>query len=433
VNTDRLKTIHRMVSKNVENRRNLPEQKYNATTPIDDRSRLYANRFPENLGPLAKAVGLHAHLSSLSLFKKIPSTLLTYKILPYLNLESEKNFRDAQALGRLNKDPLCKLFNTYLQTDLFKTFIQEVAYGNKFFIKSVLEQSSPNLLKKLLLSEDTVIDYSGRKIRGTPLRIALGAMDVNLRGNNSRLAQYSNRTSEIIVHYLNTLPNGRREIEKQVNSQFPDEESKEGNISKGKSCLDHIVSIMALPQSTDHEWELSLELLKEYLNPKGVIEVGFHTDSLQVLSYAIKIWYKLFDSCNDVNKREFFLIRVLGYIQRYLTASDAQAFCEGFTEVIKHDSTPWNLIYKQYDEMEKRNRVVNQFFPLDADPSNRLGYEIVFRLDHGPCTPSMHYRGLFTHEKDKYFDKYVKMKTQLVKKYISSLRGKERTCWFGCR
>ena len=63
-----------------------------------------------------------------------------------------------------------------------------------------------------MLYKGKVIDYSGRRIKGTGYQMALGAEDVEM--------------AEMIQGYLAELPDGLAEIIRQQKQQFPNDEKE---------------------------------------------------------------------------------------------------------------------------------------------------------------------------------------------------------------
>lgn len=129
------------------------------------------------------------------------------------------------------------------------------------------------------------------------------------------------------------------------------------------------------PNSKEDICERALEDFREYLKPKKVIKSGKHFN-VQLLIEAFKLYDKNFDAFGgrDSRKNEISLQKVIGYIERYLPACYAQAFCQ--------------RVYYIVEKGEKLNRSLEfcndkevYSFPLDLNSSYRSGYEY-YRLGY---------------------------------------------------
>ncbi|MDR3491351.1 MAG: hypothetical protein P4M12_04810 [Gammaproteobacteria bacterium] len=216
---------------------------------------------------------------------------------------------------------------------------------------------------KLLLSKGMVVDYSDRSIEGTAFQMALGAEDVKYHEDEECMA-------EMIQRYLRQLPDGELEIQKQIQEQFPEGwEAKENERAKNDlAALNKVVNAISVSQPNDN-CEAALNEFREYLKPNCVIKTGKHFNA-QLLVEAFKLYDKNYDRFGDYNSHKNILCwrKVIGYIQRFLPASYAQAFVQG--------------VYYIVESGEKLNRSLKfryendvSFFPLDSDPSSRLGFD----------------------------------------------------------
>jgi hypothetical protein len=67
--------------------------------------------------------------------------------------------------------------------------------------------------------------------------------------------------------------------------------------------------------------------------------------------------------------------KVIGYIQRYLPACYAQAFCQGLYDIVDEGKKLSRSLEHQYNKYNKRVK----FYPLDLNPVFRLG------VNYGAC------------------------------------------------
>ena len=252
-----------------------------------------------------------------------------------------------QYLSPLDKKHLAEIGNIYLLSifksdikpanDLIKQFLTHIVRGEEAEAKAMLERDPC-----LVLEVATVTDYSGRKIRGTALQLALGADD--------------DAMIEMLLPYFKKLPNGEKEWEKQWNEQFPESSSKQEEVPYDFNPL-----VEAINSKNQEKINQALTHLRAYLKPKGVIKSGKHFD-VHMLINAYEVHNKHYDNW-DGNQRRISWSQMIGYIQRYLPACYAQAYCQGLYGV-----SVLNQPLKR--SMKLENTV---FFPLDTEPTFRLG------------------------------------------------------------
>jgi hypothetical protein len=128
-------------------------------------------------------------------------------IFPMLSLEDNSFLtRTSQNINQLFSKPfdqaLLKLRPIHQQ------LLGHVIHGQEKKAKAIIEKHPI-----LLLYKGKVIDYSGRKIKGTAYQMALGAEDIEM--------------AEMILGFLKQLPDGTTEIMRQQKQQFPDDEKGE--------------------------------------------------------------------------------------------------------------------------------------------------------------------------------------------------------------
>ena len=201
--------------------------------------------------------------------------------------------------------------------------LRHVVYGEEREVQETLDKNPA-----LLYFMAQVTDYSERKIIGCPFQIALGAEDVEM-------------CYMLIERYFRQLPHGLETALEQFLEQFPDEEHAE--IYNFKSLADTISNEIFVDDQLSHETEVALEKFRRNFLPKDVITHGKHFDIRSYLAaletYRNKSSHKRFSWDRDPpgtwNEKQgsLFVSQVIGYLQQYLPACWAQAYCQGLYNV----------------------------------------------------------------------------------------------------
>ncbi len=283
------------------------------------------------------------------------------------------------------------------------------------------KEEAEAMLKKepsLVLYKSIVTDYSERTLEGTAYQMALGAGDINrakLDNNDNPVLDANGKIqilhadegmAEMIQRYFikacnNDEKAANKEIEKQEEEQFPGgyeayqnsaevTKRKENDLKELDEVL-HAIKIAKIQLTSnsisygklkiDANCEAALTKFRNYLKPKDIIRNGLHFN-IELLSEAFCIYndaMRRFNTVGDHYKDPVFVLiwrQVIGYIQRYLPANYAHAFCQGLRALV------------ELEEKLKRSLKVTYytgelFFPLDSDPSFRLGYE--YALPNSCC------------------------------------------------
>lgn len=116
--------------------------------------------------------------------------------------------------------------------------------------------------------------------------------------------------------------------------------------------------------------EAALQAFRDYLKPKNTLKTGKHFN-MHLLLEAFQLFHDNYDRLGgfDGDKHRLYLTKVIGYIQRYVPACLARAYCQ--------------RLYAITDGGEKLERHLQflcngdeavYFFPLDYNPRYRLGY-----------------------------------------------------------
>lgn len=213
----------------------------------------------------------------------------------------------------------------------------------------------------LLLEKGKVIDYSGRKIYGTALQMALGAEDVRHHEDEECMV-------EMIQKYLKNLQNGESIIAKQTKDQFPEgwQKLEKERAKRDSEALRKVIQAIANAGPNDN-CEEALQIFREYLKPKGIIKAGKHFNALLLLE-AFELYNKNYTNFCGVGgyKNALFWSKVIGYIQRYCPSCYAQVFCQGIEKITFNKKKLKRKLNFHYSD--------DVFFPLDLNPL-RLGYD----------------------------------------------------------
>lgn len=254
-------------------------------------------------------------------------------------------------------------FNTRIRTkcEKMQTLLKHVVLGEQIAAEAML-QIDPGLL----LEKSIVKDYSGRRIYGTALQIALGAEDVCYHDHEECM-------TEMILKYFKLLPNAEEKIVAQTKEQFPDghEIEEETRKEKDLAALEKIKDTMLTTDATNAH-EIALQEFRRYLQPKEVIKKGKHFN-IQLLIEAFKIYARCYNQFGGGNseKNNFYWRKIIGFIQRFLPMCYAQAICQCIYDIVKEngDNLKRSCIFRH----SIRNNTV--YYPLDSDDDFSLGYD----------------------------------------------------------
>ena len=276
--------------------------------------------------------------------------------------------RTSQNLHRL----FSKRFNKILLLlkPLHQELLEHVIQGNFSEAKIIIEQYPISLLYK-----GTVIDYSNRKITGTAYQMALGAEDGEM--------------AKMIQSHLKQLPSGCAEIMRQEAQQFPAhlKNQKKAEDAKKMKALEVITQCIIdaydneVTEDDDSNLKISPRLkialtqFRNALDPQGVITTGKHFHA-PLLHKALMLSIQYRDNFGSIKsaKHTLFWCQIIGYIQRFLPACYAQAFCQQNFRIFQFDAPLRHRSFKF-----KCNPDVS-FFPLDRNPHDRLGFHYWLNL-----------------------------------------------------
>ncbi|MBA3660283.1 MAG: hypothetical protein H0W64_00985 [Gammaproteobacteria bacterium] len=222
--------------------------------------------------------------------------------------------------------------------------------------------------RNLLLKKVLVKDYSGRKIQGTPLQLALGAEDLN----NAKQPEIA----EVVKRALLEMPGGYTEFTAQVREQFPAgwEEKENIRVVKDKRAVTKVFNCILHASPAGDEYKdlericgVPLQEFRNYLEPKKTIKTGKHFN-IQILLDGILLLGNNYDALGGWNsvKGNVYYRKVIGYIERFVPANYAQALSE---ELIVNGE-----MKRRFELLDNYGHQVS-FYPLDLDATYRLGYD----------------------------------------------------------
>jgi hypothetical protein len=202
--------------------------------------------------------------------------------------------------------------------------------------------------------------YSGHRIKGTALQVALGAEDV------SRATHPDEGMAEMLMGELRKLPEGEIHIRKQIDAQFSEgwEAIEEKRHAKDLIELCKVRNaITASTNNNDPKLIAAIQEFKEYLEPKDIIETGKHWNAW-LLHAAIQLGYN--EYYNDARKDNFFYDQVIGSINTHAPTNYAMAQAQGLSYLLNPEKFNRSLKYRQG---------AGSYFPLSSVPRFRLGVD----------------------------------------------------------
>jgi hypothetical protein len=119
----------------------------------------------------------------------------------------------------------------------------------------------------------------------------------------------------------------------------------------------------------------ALNAFRNYVTPKEVIKTGKHFN-MPLLIEAFKLYDRNHDAFGNYNSHKNNLCwqKLIGYMQRFLPACYAQAFAQSI-----YIDKEGEKLRRSFDFCFGGGR----FFPIDEDPTCRLGYNCAARDGYG--------------------------------------------------
>jgi hypothetical protein len=218
----------------------------------------------------------------------------------------------------LNNDELSKLSRIstagyratkqVLQQRGAQKLLTHVVLGEEAKAQEMLE-ASPSLL----LIPSRAVDYSGRTIIAKPFQAAIGAGDKPMW--------------EMMLPYFAELD--PQELRNQFQAWFP-----HGIDDIPAAQLQGDYNAIALAIISDEDLGHSkIEQLRVNLTSQKEITIGQHFN-LQHLVAAYQAYVEHFDALGNWDNRDLFWQKVIGFVQRQMTAYDAQVHCSGIQNVL---------------------------------------------------------------------------------------------------
>ena len=308
----------------------------------------------------------------------------------------------------------CALFQNRLTV---LALCDHVVKGQYDAVKNMLDKASinPQLLRELLTTPARVMTYSNIviqnkvhsvEVEGTAFQLALGAGDVNT-GKDNEGKDKNDGMAEMIVSFFPKIKNGEAEKANQIQAQFPNgwEEKENECYKKDFEALHKVVRVIGeSKQDDDNALVAALDEFRMHLCRKTVIKTGMHFNA-RLLIDALRLYEKhdnafggsdyLFGRSGG-RKSKVCWENVIGSIQRFLSACDAQAFCRGF-DLNLFCFEKFNRSLKLDINQDPCRRDVN-FFPLDSSRDFRLGHDFAVSLT-GYLNPQMDGQSTWIFEK----------------------------------
>jgi len=199
---------------------------------------------------------------------------------------------------------------------------------------------------KLLSIKTSAIDYSGRTIIATAFQAAIGAGDTPMW--------------EMILKYLE-----KDEELKQFNEQFPNGIEDDVSAEDLKPYYNGIASAII---NNEDNGTLAIEAFRKEITAKKEITQGKHFNFGHLVA-AYQAYIYNFDALENWPNRAKFWQKVIGYVQRQMSAYDAQVLCSGIRNVL--------------DDKSRFSRTLSfvnggEFFPLS--PLSGLGFDCAARV-----------------------------------------------------
>jgi len=196
-----------------------------------------------------------------------------------------------------------KLYNNPLVYIRVQQLLKHVILGEQ---KEVIKIIKIN--PELIFLKGNAKDYSGRNISNvSAFQLAWGA--------------YDSRMLYAIFPYAKLVLNFRKKLLSQIDERFAEEKNIESIVYDYTNLIN---AITALNHSKVNQEYLAFR--SYFLQNEN--QQGYHFN-IKNLSRAYEAFYNKFDRWS-IQKRTFFWVNVIGYLQRMIPANYAQAYCSSF-------------------------------------------------------------------------------------------------------
>jgi len=232
--------------------------------------------------------------------------------------------KDAANLSRTASTMLW-LKEEYVDTIAVQKLLTHVVRGEE---EQALKMIKAN--PRLLLIPSEAIDYSGRTIKGTAFQAALGAEDHIMA--QKILEGFGEEGKAIALE--------------QLNAQYPEgiDAAVANNLETAYDFTDLINVIISGDEDACNN---ALEQFRSDMTTPKEITTGMHFN-MQHLINAYEAYTNNFDRLANWENRNLFWVKVIGFIQRQMTANYAQYYCTGLYGVVEENMPPMRDL-KLYD------------------------------------------------------------------------------------
>lgn len=289
----------------------------------------------------------------------IQALLMGYQLEKACEFSSYLSTNDLASASEVSQS-FHRLFKPALDT---KRLCQYVVYADLKNAEQIII-NNPTILTRAA----TVTDYSGRQVHGTALQLAIAAKDVKFHEDEIAMV-------EMITKYLlSTFPDGETIRAQQICAQFPAgwEAEYEARAQRDQAALNAFVAA-TVDSNNPVDWETAAVDYREHFDhenkDRGVIKTGFHTNEL-----AVAAWFQAYQDNYDAfgnhwgRLKNLFLWQKGSACERHLTACGAMALARDVWKIVKEGMHLDRSLAFLYGGG-------GSFFPLDSDPTFRLGYD----------------------------------------------------------
>jgi hypothetical protein len=274
-------------------------------------------------------------------------------------MKERTEIKTLQSVPNEREELLVEKIGSYMQTKDRAYVASTNKYYNRLFKQELNNEAAEKLLTyavraqqddaekmikanpSLLSISASVKDNSGRTIIATPFQAALGVGDKPMW--------------EMMLQYLD-----KGEALKQFKEQFPKGVKDDVSAQELKPYYNAIAS--AISNNQDNGLS-AIEAFRVDLTSQKEIKQGKHFN-LQHLVAAYQVFIDHFRTFQNLEQRNLFWQKVIGYVQSQMTAYDAQVHCSGIERVLSNNS-----------EFSRTLTFCNggNFFPLSGDSG--LGFD----------------------------------------------------------
>jgi hypothetical protein len=281
--------------------------------------------------------------------------------------------------------------------------VKAVLHGDQEKVNNVL-YAKPLLLQ----TTGSAVDYSGRYFSGTAFQAALATGDVEI--------------ADMVKKHFDLQSHDTSMIKQQYNVIFPQEcGGIDGHLAKQaqnvfdftaintaikEALLEDVLKVLAL-QDNDSTLYRSLHKFRQAFTQHSHREPVFNPLHL-IDAYALYDTTWEVTPATDFNnyaKRALFWRHILGFVQRFLPACDAQVFAYGLYDIFKNKHVNPRSFKFKYDPG-------NAFYPL-LDAGSGIGYELGAVSGSGRFAPYCLLRG----GSRSMYEAYVAQKNQVWRSY----------------